>query len=284
MNEALTLSAPAKLNLCLHILGRRPDGYHELQTAFQLLDYGDQLTFTPLPEEEQLLLTPDLPTLPREQNLIWRAAQRLKPFARNRTGVHIHLDKRLPMGGGLGGGSSNAATTLLALNRLWECGCSNEQLQQLGLQLGADVPLFVGGRSAWAEGVGERLSPLTLPERWYLVLTPGAPVSTPEVFCHKDLTRDTAPITVAAFLERGGKNDCQPLVRRLYPEVDKSLIWLEKFASNATMSGTGASVFARFDSEAEAQRGLSQTPEHWPAFVAKGVNQSPACQQLSEYN
>ncbi|WP_027330250.1 4-(cytidine 5'-diphospho)-2-C-methyl-D-erythritol kinase [Marinimicrobium agarilyticum] len=283
MNDALTLLAPAKLNLCLHILGRRADGYHELQTAFQLLDYGDQLTFTPL-KDEQLLLTPEIPSLPREQNLIWRAAQLLKPFARNRTGVHIHLEKRLPMGGGLGGGSSDAATTLLALNRLWECGLTNEQLQPLGLQLGADVPVFVGGRSAWAEGIGERLSPLPLPERWYLVLTPKTPVSTAEVFCHKDLTRGTAPITVAAFLERGGKNDCQPLVRRIYPEVDKSLIWLEKFASNATMSGTGASVFARFESEAEAQRGLSRTPKHWPAFVAKGVNQSPVCQQLSEYS
>lgn len=283
MSDAFTLPAPAKLNLCLHILGRRPDGYHELQTAFQLLDYGDQLTFTPL-EDERLLLTPEIPSLPREQNLIWRAAQLLKPFAQCRTGVHIHLSKRLPMGGGLGGGSSDAATTLLALNRLWQCGRSNEQLQQLGLQLGADVPVFVDGHSAWAEGVGERLSPLRLPERWYLVLTPKTPVSTAEVFCHKDLTRDTAPITVAAFLERGGKNDCQPLVRRLYPEVDKALIWLEKFASNATMSGTGASVFATFESEAEAQRGLSKTPEQWPAFVAKGVNRSPTCQQLFDHS
>ncbi|WP_347332089.1 4-(cytidine 5'-diphospho)-2-C-methyl-D-erythritol kinase [Marinimicrobium locisalis] len=283
MNKPLTLPAPAKLNLCLHILGRRPDGYHELQTAFQLLDYGDRLTFSPR-ADEKLLLTPDIPSLPPEENLIWRAAQLLKPFAQTGTGMHIELSKHLPMGGGLGGGSSNAATTLLALNRLWHCDRSNEQLQQLGLQLGADVPVFVAGHSAWAEGIGERLSPLKLPERWFLVLTPSTPVSTAEIFCHKDLTRGTAPITVAAFFERGGKNDCQPLVRRLYPEVDKALIWLEKFASNATMSGTGASVFAIFESEAEAQRGLSQTPKQWSAFVARGINQSPARQQLFEDN
>lgn len=281
MNNRITLPAPAKLNLCLHILGRRPDGYHELQTAFQLLDYGDELTFTPRSDSE-IRLYPALEGVPEEENLIWRAADLLRPHATAFTGVDIALNKRLPLGGGLGGGSSDAATTLLALNQLWRCDCPTEALQRLGLQLGADVPVFVAGHSAWAEGVGEQLSPIELPERWFLVVTPPTPVSTLGVFCHKDLTRDTVPITVAAFLERGGKNDCQPLVRKLYPEVDKALIWLENFVSNATMSGTGASVFASFKSEAEAREANRKTPAPWSSFVAKGVNVSPVHKQLFE--
>ncbi len=283
MNPDITLCAPAKLNLCLHILGRRPDGYHQLQTAFQLLDYGDELTFSPRLDTD-VQLHPALEGVPRAENLIWRAAQLLRPRATAYTGVDITLNKRLPMGGGLGGGSSDAATTLLALNQLWQCEYSNAELQVVGLQLGADVPVFVAGHSAWAEGIGEQLLPIKLPERWFLVITPPTPVATGAIFCHKDLTRDTAPITVAAFLERGGKNDCQPLVRKLYPEVDKALIWLENFVSNATMSGTGASVFASFESEAEALEAHRKTPSQWPSFVARGVNQSPVYRQLFDQN
>ncbi|MGD8175622.1 4-(cytidine 5'-diphospho)-2-C-methyl-D-erythritol kinase [Marinimicrobium sp. ARAG 43.8] len=277
MTQPLILPAPAKLNLCLHILGRRTDGYHELQTAFQLLDYGDELRFS-CRKDGDIRLAPALAGVSLKDNLIYRAAAALHPLASDPTGVDIHLTKRLPMGGGLGGGSSNAATTLIALNQLWDCGLDTPTLQAIGLKLGADVPVFVGGHSAWAEGVGERLTPLELPERWYLVITPNTAVSTAGVFCHKDLTRDTAPITVAAFLERGGKNDCQSLVRKLYPEVDKVLIWLENFVSNARMSGTGASVFAAFDSKADALEILRQTPESWSSFVARGVNQSPVSQ------
>lgn len=283
MNPAITLPAPAKLNLCLHILGRRPDGYHELQSAFQLLDYGDELTFNPRSDTD-IHLHPAIEGVPLKDNLVWRAAQLLRPRATAYTGVDITLHKRLPMGGGLGGGSSDAATTLLALNHLWGCQYSNTELQAVGLQLGADVPVFVAGHSAWAEGVGERLVPVDLPERWFLVVTPPTPVATGAIFCHKDLTRDTAPITVAAFLERGGKNDCQPLVRKLYPEVDKALIWLENFVSNATMSGTGASVFASFDNEDEARDVQRKTPTHWSSFVARGVNLSPVHDRLFRQN
>lgn len=285
--SSLVLPAPAKLNLCLHITGRRPDGYHTLQTAFQLLDYGDRLRFTPR-ADQRITLSPALPGFPPEDNLILRAARRLQNVARYQnpsavlTGIDIELDKRLPLGGGLGGGSSNAATTLLALNELWQLNLPVAQLQTIGLELGADVPVFVAGHSAWAEGVGEQLTPLTLPDFWYLVLTPRCEVSTARIFCHKDLTRDTAPITVAAFHEQGGKNDCQPLVRKLHPEVDNALIWLEKFSSTAQMSGTGASVFAAFDSEAEANGILSRAPSELPGFVARGVNRSPVYQALTD--
>lgn len=277
---SLTLPAPAKLNLCLHILGRRPDGYHQLQTVFQLLDRGDTLSFAPR-DDERLRLTPPLPGLAEEDNLVLRAARLLAPHAHTPAGADITLDKQLPAGGGLGGGSSDAATTLLALNHLWQCRLSEDELARLGLQLGADVPVFVRGHSAWAEGVGEQLSPLTLPEHWFVILTPPVTVATGEVFGHRDLTRDTAPITVAAFLERGGKNDCQPLVRKLYPDVDKALIWLKKFAANAKMSGTGASLFAAFDTEVEANHVREQVPTRWRAFVAQGINRSPTHRALA---
>ena len=277
----LSLPAPAKINLCLHITGRRADGYHELQTAFQLLDYGDQLDFRLRPDDT-IRLSPQIPGLPQEQNLIWRAARRLQQACAQKRGVDIHLHKRLPMGGGLGGGSSDAATTLLALNRLWDCQMLQLELEALGLELGADLPVFIAGHSAWAEGVGERLTPLELPKRWYLVVTPPCPVATGAIFCHKDLTRDTTPITVAAFLERGGKNDCQTLVRKLYPQVDNALIWLEKLNPSAQMSGTGASIFASFQTEAQARDVLAQTPDNMPGFVACAVNLSPVHRKLAD--
>lgn len=272
--QSLKLLSPAKLNLFLHITGRRADGYHNLQTLFQLLDYGDDLSFTPN-NAGTINLSPELPGVPSEQNLIVRAARLLQPFNQTGLGVDIQLTKRLPMGGGIGGGSSNAATALVALNHLWKCGLTRPQLQDLGLRLGADVPVFVNAQTAWAEGVGEQLLPVEMPAKWFLVVQPECHVSTAAIFSNKCLTRDTAPITVAAFLEQGGKNDCQAVVRALYPEVDNALKTLEKFCQTAIMTGTGACVFASFSSSEKAQQVQQQLPSSLPSFIAKGVNRSP---------
>ena len=278
MADTLKLLSPAKLNLFLHILGRRPDGYHELQTIFQLLDYGDQITFTPR-QDEQLHLQGSPPSVALEDNLIIRAARLLQAHSQTQgmqtRGADIILHKRLPLGGGLGGGSSNAATTLVALNHLWNLRLEREALLQLGRQLGADVPAFIFGQTSWAEGTGERLSPLSIPPQWYLVLTPNCHINTARIFSHKDLTRDTAAIKVAPFSQGGGQNDCQALVRRLYPEVDKALIWLEKKTPTARMTGTGACVFARFDSQTEAEQQLAQLPAELTGFVARSLDKSP---------
>ncbi len=276
----LSLPAPAKLNLFLHILGQRADGYHELQTVFQLLDFGDQLEFQ-LNNSGAITLTPDLPGTPLESNLVWRAAKLLQTHCACPLGANIHLDKKLPMGGGIGGGSSNAATTLLGLNSLWKLGLNLKELAQLGAQLGADVPVFVEGKTAWAEGVGERLQALAMPELWYLVLAPNCHVSTAEIFSHKDLTRGTLAITVAAFFEKGGKNDCQPLVERLYPQVRDAVDWLSRQTNGpAQLTGTGACVFASFPSQQAAQAVFAKRPQHLNGFVAKGVNDSPLHQHL----
>lgn len=271
---SLTLLSPSKLNLFLHITGRRADGYHNLQTLFQLLDYGDTLSFTTRADGE-ITLAPEIPGVAFEHNLIIKAARTLEPFKPADAGVDIHLEKHLPMGGGIGGGSSNAATTLVALNHLWGCGLSKSQLQTIGLQLGADVPVFINAQTAWAEGVGEELQAIEMQPKWFLVIQPGCHVSTAEIFSHKDLTRDTSAIKVAAFLERGGQNDCEALVRKLYPQVDNALIWLQNFDRNARMTGTGACVFASFASAEEALKVQAQLPKHLPSFVAQGVNQSP---------
>jgi len=270
----LTLLSPAKLNLFLHITGRRVDGYHNLQTLFQLLDYGDTLSFTTR-NDNQISLAPELPGVSFEQNLIIKAVRALEAFKPVNMGVDIQLEKRLPMGGGIGGGSSNAATTLVALNHLWGCGLSKCQLQNIGLQLGADVPVFINAQTAWAEGVGEELQAIEMQPKWFLVIQPDCHVSTAEIFSHKDLTRDTSAIKVAAFLEQGGQNDCEALVRKLYPQVDNALIWLQNFDHNARMTGTGACVFASFESAEIALNVQAQLPKHLPGFVAQGVNQSP---------
>lgn len=276
MANSLSLPAPAKLNLFLHITGRRADGYHELQTLFQLLDWGDRLHFT-VNGSGRVTLDSDAPGIPLEDNLVYRAARLLH---RDGLGVHIELDKRLPAGGGLGGGSSDAATTLLALNRLWDLGLAVETLQHLGSRLGADVPVFVAGHSAWAEGIGEHLTPVDLPARWYLVISPDCHISTREIFSHPELTRNTSPIKIAAFFEGNARNDCQALVRKLYPPVDKALTWLEKFG-DARLTGTGASIFAGFDSERAARAVLQQVAGQWPAVVARGVNRSPVLAALA---
>lgn len=275
---ALTLPCPAKLNLFLHILGQREDGYHNLQTVFQLLDIGDTLTITPT-EDSSFSIAPNLPGLAAEDNLVYKAARALQQYSNVNKGAALHLEKVLPMGGGTGGGSSNAATTLVGLNYLWGTNLTIDQLATIGQKLGADVPVFIRGHSAWAEGVGEALTPIELATRWYVVVAPQCHVSTAAIFSHKDLTRDTLAITVAAFLERGGKNDCQPLVEVLFPQVRDAVEWLNQFGL-AQLTGTGACVFAPFDSKEAAQAVLAKLPGSMQGFVAKGVNQSPLHQCL----
>ncbi|BAN50562.1 4-(cytidine 5'-diphospho)-2-C-methyl-D-erythritol kinase [Metapseudomonas resinovorans] len=266
----LILPAPAKLNLMLHILGRRADGYHQLQTLFQFLDHGDELGFS-LRQDGEIHLRTEVPGVPHDSNLIVRAARRLQAESGCRLGADIWLDKRLPMGGGIGGGSSDAATTLLALDRLWNLGWSEDRLAELGLTLGADVPVFVRGRAAFAEGVGEQLTPVQLPEPWFLVAVPQVFVSTAEVFSDPELTRDTPPIKVRSLLEGGGRNDCQPVVEKRYPDVRNALILLSKFTS-AKLTGTGACVFGSFPSKSDADKVSRQLPASLPSFVAQGRN------------
>ncbi|APE29879.1 4-(cytidine 5'-diphospho)-2-C-methyl-D-erythritol kinase [Halomonas aestuarii] len=274
--DTLVLPAPAKLNRLLHITGRRPDGYHELQTLFQFLDIGDTLTLRRR-EDGELRLTPAIDGVDDEDNLVMRAARLLQAEAGGRRGAEIHLDKRLPMGGGLGGGSSDAATALLGLDALWGLGLDLETLARLGLALGADVPVFVHGHAAWAEGIGERLTPVSLDTPWFVVIHPGVTVSTPAVFGAPELTRDTPPITMARALQGGAgswRNDCEPTVRRQYPEVARALDWLARRAP-AMLTGTGACVFARLETEPQADRLLAEVPKGWQAFKAHGLNRSP---------
>lgn len=275
MPDSLSLLSPAKLNLFLHITGRRDDGYHELQTLFQLLDWGDTLRFTASSDGAISLEGDDL-GIPLQDNLVVRAARLLQQGS---LGVRVTVNKRIPAGGGLGGGSSNAATTLLALNHLWKLQLSTEELQSMGATLGADVPVFVGARSAWAEGIGEILSPVELPERWFLIVAPDCHVSTAEIFSHRQLTRNSFPIKMAAFFEGDSRNDCQQLVRDLYPEVDKALKMLEKFGE-ARLTGTGACVFVSFDDEAQAHNARQQLPQELTSFVARGINRSPVTMAL----
>ncbi len=268
----LTLPAPAKLNLMLHIVGRRADGYHELQTLFQFLDHGDELSFSPRKDGEIRLHT-ELPGVDHDSNLIVRAARLLQHESGCPQGADIHLLKRLPMGGGIGGGSSDAATALLGLNHLWQLHLEEDQLAELGLTLGADVPVFVRGRAAFAEGVGERLQPVELPEPWFLVIAPQVSVSTAEIFADPELTRNTPAITVRSLLAGGGHNDCQPIVEKRYPEVRNALSLLNKFVP-ASMTGTGACVFGSFPNEGEADKVRRQLPDTLPSFVARGRNVS----------
>ncbi|CEA00309.1 4-diphosphocytidyl-2-C-methyl-D-erythritol kinase [Pseudomonas saudimassiliensis] len=273
ITPTLSLPAPAKLNLFLHITGRRADGYHLLQTLFQFLDHGDTLHFSPR-DDGQIHLLSDLPGVAPEDNLIVRAARSLQQASGTRLGADIRLDKRLPMGGGIGGGSSDAATTLVGLNHLWQTGLSLEQLAELGIRLGADVPVFVHGRAAWAEGVGEQLTPVELDEPWYLVVVPPCQVSTAEIFSDERLTRDTPPITLAAFREHGGRNDCLPVVMTRYTEIRNTLILLNNFCE-AKMTGTGSCLFGAFPNEREADKVRARLPATLQAFVAKGCNVSP---------
>lgn len=273
-SPALTRLAPAKLNLFLHITGRRADGYHELQTLFQLLDYGDELSFEPLPNGDLSLHAegPTASAMPLDDNLILQAAELLRQEAMDpMLGAAISVGKRLPAGAGLGGGSSDAAATLLALNELWQLDLPEARLCELGVKLGADVPVFLRGRSAWAEGVGEILTPVELPNAFFLVVTPPCFVSTKEVFSQENLTRNSPAIKMADFLAGRSRNDCEAVTRALYPAVAEALDWLAQF-TEARMTGTGASVFARCESRAEAEQLLARLPEPLTGFVAQGVN------------
>lgn len=282
--NSLVLPSPAKLNLFLHILGRRPDGYHELQTLFQFLNYGDTLTLTARTDGRIVLERP-LPGVPDEENLIVRAARQLAATADHTTpGVSIAVDKQLPMGGGLGGGSSNAATTLVGLNRLWGLNRSLDELAELGLSLGADVPVFVRGHAAWGEGVGERLTDANPPEDWFLVIKPPCDISTKEIFSEQGLTRDTPGIKIAPAFEGDAsryRNDCEDVLRRLYPEVHQSLEWLAQFGP-ARLTGTGACIFGRFPTESAARIIWESKPSGITGFVAQGVNISPLHKKLTE--
>ncbi|MEK8079950.1 4-(cytidine 5'-diphospho)-2-C-methyl-D-erythritol kinase [Pseudomonas sp. XK-1] len=266
----LILPAPAKLNLMLHILGRRADGYHELQTLFQFLDFADELGFA-LRQDGEIRLHTAIDGVPHDSNLIVRAARSLQHASGTHLGADIWLDKRLPMGGGIGGGSSDAATTLLGLNHLWQLNWDQDRLAALGLSLGADVPVFVRGHAAFAEGVGERLTAVELDEPWFLVAIPQVFVSTAEVFSDPELTRDTPPIKVRSLLEGGGRNDCLPVVQKRYKEVHNALILLNKFVP-ARLTGTGACVFGSFPNRDDADKVARQLPGTLPSFVAQGRN------------
>ena len=279
--STLSLPSPAKINLFLHITGQRSDGYHNLQTLFQLLDFGDKLVFRSN-RSGNIKINGNIDGVDEKNNLIFHAATLLQKSTGCDLGCTINLTKNLPMGAGLGGGSSNAATTLVGLNALWKCGLTANQLSDLGKTLGADVPVFVHGESAFAEGIGDILTPLTLPQRWFLVITPNCHVSTREIFSNPQLTRNSSPIKIRALSGVEYRNDCQDVVSKLYPAVGSVLQWVENFSA-PLMTGTGASVFCSFDSKSEAQHVLSKLPKQWTGFVAKGVNRSPVHEQLHDF-
>ncbi|NOH98760.1 4-(cytidine 5'-diphospho)-2-C-methyl-D-erythritol kinase [Vibrio sp. 99-70-13A1] len=283
--------SPAKLNLFLYITGRRDNGYHELQTLFQFVEFSDKLSVTAHERSNEITITPEIPGVATQDNLIWKAATALQEYHQQgnnqqRTsqllGADISLEKVLPMGGGIGGGSSNAATVLVALNYLWQLSLSDDQLAEIGLKLGADVPVFVKGFAAFAEGVGEQLQPANPDEKWYLVVKPQVSIATVDIFTHSELTRNTPKRALSTLLEQEYVNDCEKIVRMLYPEVDKQLSWLLQYAPSR-LTGTGSCVFAEFNSKKEAESVLRKLPDTVSAFIAKGRNTSPLKETLAEY-
>lgn len=278
MAKLLRLPAPAKLNLMLHITGRRHDGYHLLETVFQFIDLCDWLEFEATDDGIIARRQTNSPVATADDILLWTARLLQSRYEVSR-GVNIGIDKQIPIGGGLGGGSSDAATCLLALNRLWDLGLGLDQLAGIGRELGADVPVFVGGKAAWASGIGEQLQPLELELPIYLVIDPGIEVSTAQIFAAQELTRNCDPLTIRAFLRGSGSNVCEPVVRNLYPQVGAAIDWLSQYGA-AKMSGTGACLFAAFDSLERAEEVKSRVPENWTAFVARAMNRNPVHQQL----
>tara|TARA_B100000686_G_scaffold132216_1_gene139153 strand:+ start:6333 stop:7187 length:855 start_codon:yes stop_codon:yes gene_type:complete len=269
-------STPAKINLFLHVIGRRSDGYHLLQTVFRFLDFYDQMEFN-IRDDARIKLSTSIIGLPVKKNLCMQAAQLLQKESGTSFGVEIYLEKLIPMGGGLGGGSSDAATTLLVLNRLWNLNWSREKLMELGLILGADVPVFIFGESAFAEGVGEKLKPIKLLPAWYLILKPPVHVPTEEIFASKQLTRNTIPVKIPPFSIGLGHNDLEPVVCVYYPEVARYLDWLRQLDSTTmvAMTGSGACVFAEFETELAAQAALASVPIDMNGFVAQGLDHNP---------
>jgi len=272
--------APAKLNLFLHITGRRADGYHLLQTAFQLLDWGDTVRLR-LRDDGEIRRIDPLPGVLAEHDLAVRAARALREATGSPLGADIAIDKRIPLGGGLGGGSSDAATTLVALNRLWQTGLDEDALAGLGLGLGADVPVFVRGRSAFAAGIGEVLTPVELPERWFVVIHPRVHVPTAAVFQAPELTRNSPKITMRALLQTGGRNDCESVVRARFPEVADALDWLAQFGPSR-LTGTGACVFVALPDEHTARAVRSRLPARWSGYVVRGLNRSPLLSRVTD--
>jgi 4-diphosphocytidyl-2-C-methyl-D-erythritol kinase len=272
--------APAKLNLMLHVIGRRPDGYHELQTVFQLLDFCDSVEISV--RDDGQITRPSGPTgVPEMDDLTVRAAVALKEASGSPLGAEIVIRKRIPLGGGMGGGSSDAATTLLALNQMWQIGWTSQQIATLGGKLGADIPIFLAGRSAWAEGTGDRITPVSLgTDSWYLVIFPGVLVPTASVFQAAELTRNSPPTTMRGFLETGGRNDCEAVVRARFPAVGEALDWLGGHAS-ARLTGTGSCVFAKFARVEDAERVAARVPDAWRAMVARGLDSSPLLEELA---
>lgn len=281
ITETTHWPSPAKLNLFLYITGRRDNGYHELQTLFQFLDHGDDLTIT-ANDSGEITLSPEIPGVPLHDNLIWKAATALQLKSGCRYGAHIALNKVLPMGGGIGGGSSNAASTLVALNFLWQTNLSDDELAEIGLKLGADVPVFTRGFAAFAEGVGERLTKAEPEEKWYLVVRPNVSIATVDIFTHPQLTRNTPKRELATLLDSHYGNDCEKIVRMLYQEVDKQLSWLLQYAPSR-LTGTGSCVFAEFSSKNEAEAVLAKLPDTVSTFIAKGKNLSPLHETLAKY-
>lgn len=268
-----SFSAPAKLNLFLHVIGRRPDGFHLLQSVFRLLDFGD-VVHIDLRGDGIIRRTNEVPGVPEDHDLAVRAARLLQAATGCKLGADLAVEKHIPMGGGLGGGSSDAATVLLVLNRLWRLELPWQKLAEIGLQLGADVPFFVFGRNAWVEGVGEKLQPISLVPACYAVLTPPVHVATPTIFAQKDLTRDTLPAKMSAFSGGFGHNDLEPVVCRMHPEVASCLDWLKQFG-DARMSGSGASVFVELPTMDAAERVVARKPEGVRGFAARGLDQHP---------
>jgi len=287
INKSIEFPAPAKINLFLHIVGQRDDGYHNLETLFQFLDHSDTITLTATEKTDIEMLTP-IKGVANDDNLIIKAARLLKDKSNSPFGVKISINKVLPMGGGLGGGSSNAATILIALNTLWQCNLSNSELATLGLSLGADVPIFIHGFAAFAQGVGEQLSAKSPLESWYLITKPACSISTQQVFTATDLPRNTPKLSsqileTRDFLNESFHNDCQTLVIKQYPEVAKLLAWLVEYAPSR-MTGTGACVFTRFSSQNEALTLQEKLPKGVSSFVAQGLNKSPLSKVIAELN
>ena len=271
--------APAKLNLMLRITGRRSDGYHLLQTVFQIIDLCDWLKFHP--HASQITLKPAVPGVPNAENLIVRAAELLRKETGYTEGVCIDIEKNLPMGGGLGGGSSDAATTLVVLNKLWGLGLSTQRLMELGISLGADVPIFIYGYTAWAEGIGEHLQKIVIPEKYFLIIRPDVHVNTKEVFLTEGLTRDSKSIKIDEFLAGQQQNDCLGVVRNKYPLVDEALTELDRFGK-AKLTGTGSCVFAQFDDKKSGQKAYEAVEDGWQTYFVKGLSVSPLLQKLKQ--
>jgi len=271
--------APAKLNLFLHVVGQRADGFHRLQTLFQLIDLADTVSIR-LRDDGKIERAGASYAVPAEDDLVVRAARALQSVTGAKSGASLTVAKRIPLGGGLGGGSSDAATVLVALNSVWGCGLSLDELAAVGLPLGADVPVFVKGSSAWAEGIGEDLTPVELPAAWYVIIHPRVAVGTREIFQSPELTRNSPLITIRAFFESGGRNDCEPVVRSRVPAVAEALEWLGRFGP-ARLTGTGACVFTACATASDAERLAAKVPDRWTSYVARGLNRSPLHEHLA---